>query len=99
MKNSIFIILLLHFHLVCFSQGEIQWERVASPDSSYREFAYISKAGTLFYKDKNTFEYFASYNYGDSWEKLDYPVYRLAAGFSSVSDPNFKEDNDNNIYF
>lgn len=99
MKNSIFIFLLLHFHLVCFSQLGIQWERVASPDSSYREFAYISKAGTLLYKDKNTFEYFASYNYGDSWEKLDYPVYRLAVGFSSVSDPVFKEDNDNNIYF
>ncbi|MFZ1704853.1 MAG: T9SS type A sorting domain-containing protein [Saprospiraceae bacterium] len=99
MKNSIFIFFFLILQIVCFGQDEIQWERAATPDSSYRVFEYFSKSGTLLYKDFNTWEYYASYNYGDSWEKLDYPVSRVAVGISSVADPVFKEDNHNHIYF
>jgi hypothetical protein len=99
MKKLIFIFLFLLFRNIGFSQIEIQWNRVATPDSSFRQFEYISKAGTLLYNDKNTLEYYASYNYGDSWEKLDYPVYRLEVGISSVENPVFREDNKNNIYF
>ncbi len=99
MKHSILLLLFFSFQFACFGQDGIQWERVATPDSSYRDFKYISKAGILLYNDRNKGEYFASYNYGSDWEKLNYPVSKTVEGISSISDPSFKEDKNNNIYF
>jgi uncharacterized repeat protein (TIGR01451 family) len=98
MKTLLVLIFTILGQFICIGQINIEWEKVSSPDSSYRLFQYISKSGALIYKDKHENLYYISSDFGESWEKIKFPKNSYIP-FGNADYQYFREDEENNIYF
>lgn len=100
MKKIFYIFSLLFlFQFSVQSQINIDWKQVASPDSSYRVFKYMSKGGDLYFVDKYTNKTYASFDYGKTWELLIIPFIQGAPYPINPFNAKPIEDADGNLYF